>query len=197
MRKTLWLAASVAALTMAVQTAHAVPITYDFVLSGAAEAPPNASPGIGVGRAIIDTATHTLSISASFSGLIGPVTVAHIHCCTSVPFAGTAGVATPVPTFPGFPAGVTAGTYNAVFDLSLASSWNAAYITANGGSPLSAETAFAAGLAAGSAYLNIHSTAFPGGEIRGFSAAPEPASLALASVGLLGILGVRRLRRHA
>lgn len=196
MSRALGFAAVVAALAVTGPAAMAVPITYDFVMSGPAEEPPNASPGIGTARAIIDTDTHTLSISATFSGLIGLVTVAHIHCCTAAPFAGTIGVATPTPTFPGFPAGVTAGTYDATFDLSLASSWNGAFLTANGGTPLGAETAFAEGLAAGRAYFNVHSSAFTGGEIRGFSVVPEPTSIALAAIGLIGIAGARSARRR-
>lgn len=191
-----WLIASAIALTMMAPAAQAVPITYDFLMSGPNEAPPNASPGTGVGRVIIDTDTHTMFVSATFSDLLGPVTASHIHCCTAVPFAGAAVVATPTPTFPGFPSGVTAGSYAATFDLSLASSWRAGFITANGGTPLGAETAFAAGLAAGKAYLNIHSTAFPGGEIRGFAEVPEPATAALAAVGLVALMGARTARRR-
>src|SRR5262249_394836 len=54
------------------------------------------------------------------------------------------------------------------FDLRATSIWNPAFITAHGGSPTSAETALLAGLAANKAYLNIHTTKHPGGEIRGF-----------------------------
>jgi hypothetical protein len=43
-------------------------------------------------------------------------TAAHIHCCA--PLGTNAGVATTVPTFLGFPLGVTSGTYSSqVFDL--------------------------------------------------------------------------------
>ena len=54
------------------------------------------------------------------------------------------------------------------FDTSLDSTYNPDFVTANGGSVDAAEAALAASLAAGTAYLNIHSTVFPGGEIRGF-----------------------------
>src|SRR5882672_5740757 len=43
-----------------------------------------------------------------------------------------------------------------------------------------------AGLLAGNTYLNIHTTANPGGEIRGQLRVPEPASLLLLASGLLG-----------
>ncbi len=79
-----------------------------------------------------------MRVQASFSGLTGNSTNAHIHGNTLAPFSGTAIVATPLPTFPGFPSGVTSGTYDTTFDMSLAPSWNSAYITAHGGTPLSA-----------------------------------------------------------
>ena len=139
---------------------------YTALLSGPAEQPPNSSPGTGTGTV---TVTGTMMrVQANFSGLVAPVTASHIHAATAVPGAGTAGVATSVPTFTGFPSGVTAGTYDRVFDMTLASSYNPAYITANGGTPASAFTALRNALNTGTSYLNIHSSAFPGGEIRGF-----------------------------
>jgi hypothetical protein len=59
-----------------------------------------------------------------------------------------------------------------------------------------------AGLGAGTAYLNVHTTAFPGGEIRGFLTAvtpvPEPETYALFLTGLawLGVAARRRQRRE-
>jgi hypothetical protein len=48
------------------------------------------------------------------------------------------------------------------------SSYNPAFVSANGGTAASAEAALFAGIMAGHAYLNIHTTTFPGGEIEGF-----------------------------
>src|SRR5687768_8746783 len=141
---------------------------YWASLSGPAEAPPNASPGTGKALVTIDVAANTMRVQATFSGLLAGVTASHIHAATAVTGAGTAGVATTLPTFPGFPAGVTAGTYDRTFDMTLASSYSAGYIANNGGTPASAFVALRNAIAAGRAYLNIHTAMFPPGEIRGF-----------------------------
>ena len=180
---------------LAGSAALAAPITYIATLNGPSEAPPNGSPGIGNAVVTIDTVLNTLTVNVVFSGLTTGDTAAHIHCCTTTPFTGAAGVATTTPTFTGFPSGVTSGTYVNTFNLTLASSFNPSFVTAQG-SVAAAEAALAAGLAVGDAYLNIHTTMFPGGEIRGFLIpTPEPATLLFTGAALLG-LGIRRRLHH-
>lgn len=181
-----------AVLAVSAPLCFAVQIATSTGLSGPQENPPNTSPGTGIASVTLDTTTHQMRVSVTFSGLTSNTTMAHVHCCTSAP--NNVGVATTVPAFVGFPLGVTSGSMDQTYDTSQPGIWNPTYVTNNGGTPLSAEAAFAAGLAAGRAYFNIHTVNFGPGEIRGFlvpQASPDIGSIpTLTEWGLIGLAGL-------
>src|SRR5262249_53864918 len=116
----------------------------------------------------------SVAVTMSFTGLTGGnASAAHIHCCVATNANGPV-----VIPFTGFPL-ATSGTYTNTFT--------------------GVSAANIAGIEAGLAYINIHNTVFPGGEIRGniLAATPEPTSLCLTGLGLLALCGgfARRNRR--
>jgi CHRD domain len=161
------LAIVAAALMLSAPAARAIPIAFGGILSGANETPPTNSPGGGSVTVVLDPTAETIQILASFFGLTTLDTAAHIHCCQTTPGnPPTVGVATTVPTFAGFPLGVTQGTYlSPVFSLKDSSFYNPAFVTMQGGLE-QAETALIAGIENGLTYFNIHTSQNPGGEIR-------------------------------
>ena len=106
-------------------------------LDGKSEVPATTSTGKGTADIDYDAATKKLSWKLTYSGLTGPATAAHFHG----PAGPTekAGVAVAIP--------------------------NAATSPVEGSAMLT--DAQAADLVAGKYYINIHTAANPGGEIRG------------------------------
>jgi CHRD domain len=173
---------TVAALMLPVPAAHAAPTTFPLNLSGAEEVPPVSPAGTGFATVVLDPTAQTLEISATFSGLTSNTTMAHIHCCA--PLGTNAIVATLMPAFPDFPLGVTSGTYPPhVLDLTMASTYNPAFITAHGGTVAQAATDLINGILAAQSYLNIHTVNNPGGEIRA-QLVPAP----IVGAGLPGLV---------
>lgn len=175
---------------LAAGTAHAQ--IFVSTLSGAAESPPNASTATGRTTVTLNTTARTLRVQADFNGLSTGTTAAHIHCCVSpIAVPNTVGVASQTPSFAGFPLGVMTGNFDNTFNLTSAASYNPAFIAANGGTVAGAEAALVAGIRAGQSYLNIHTTMFPGGEIRGFLAL-QAVSIPVPTLaqGMLGVLGL-------
>src|SRR6202171_710874 len=106
-------------------------------LDGKSEVPPNTSAGKGTADIDYDAATKKLSWKVTYSGLSGPATAGHFHGPAEA--GKNAGVAVAIP--------------------------NATSSPAEGSATLT--DAQAADLMAGKYYVNIHTAANPGGEIRG------------------------------
>jgi hypothetical protein len=133
-------------------------------LTGAQEVPPVTTTATGQGWVVISTDNTTITYFISYQGLSGAVVASHIHLGN---VGANGGVMLP------FTASVSpmTGTLNAT---------NFA--------PQGSVTTFAgalAAIAAGGTYMNVHTAANPGGEIRGqlalFVAAPAPTAAPTAA----------------
>lgn len=156
-----------ASALMAVSMASAFTWTLTGLMDGSQEVPPNASPGFGSFTGTLDDVTGAITLSGTFGGLIAAATAAHIHG----------------PALPGV---------NGPVILPLTVS-NATSGTVTGNGVFTA--AQVADLLAGRHYVNVHTSAFPGGEIRGqITAVPEPGTLAALGLGAAALLRRRKAR---
>jgi hypothetical protein len=110
---------------------------YKATLDAKSEVPPNASAATGSADIDYDTATKKLSWKISYSGLTGPASAAHFHGPAEA--GKNAGVEVAIP--------------------------NAGTSPVEGSATLT--DAQAADLTGGKLYINFHTAANPGGEIRG------------------------------
>ena len=181
---------AIAALAVLTTTASAAIIQFDISpasfgdnttgLSGPNEAPSNASPATGneFGAGIsLDDATQSLTLifrygsAFGFVDLTGDFSTSHVHkgadnVAGGVQF-GIDGLHTP--------SGTKSGSYSGTVGLSAAQQTD---------------------LLNNLLYINIHSSTFGGGEIRGqlVQVVPEPGSALLLLSGATAVLGLRRRR---
>ena len=113
--------------------------TFYAYLSSAQEVPTNASTGTGYARIVVNESALTVSWTVVFNGLSGNQTGSHIHAPAAI--GANTGVAINFPAIGG-----TSGT-----------------ITGNG----TITATQIAQIRVHQGYVNIHSAAFTGGEIRG------------------------------
>ena len=129
-----------AALFASSRPSYAAATTFKASLKGSSEVPPNTTAGTGSVTMTYDPATKELTWDGTYSGMTGPVTAAHIHG----------------PAEPGKNAGVV---------LWLSTKGQPFPSPFKGSAKLT--DAQANDLMSGQYYVNIHTAANPGGEIRG------------------------------
>ncbi len=167
MRMRLLGAAAALAMAVVCPQAKASLILFTATLTGSQEVPPTGVSATGSGSVLLDTVAMTITVNESWTGLTGPATASHIHL--PAPPGMTAPVVFP---FSGVPALATGSIPQQVFAIT---------------------SAQIADLEGGLAYMNVHTSAHPGGEIRGqLIATPEPAAFVLLGSGLTGLLLLRR-----
>jgi len=143
-------------------------LAFTASLNGQAEDPPTSSQATADHQLEFDPRNNLLHIRITFGNLESPTTAAHIHGPTDNAGSGNASVMTQLPAFADFPLNVMSGTYDHVFDLNDAASFNPDFVSSHNGDVGAARDAFLSAIKDGKAYFNIHTEAYPDGEIRGF-----------------------------
>jgi CHRD domain len=145
-----------AGLLVALGSAQAQTLHFNFVIEGSQLVPPVAGSGVGVGDVFLDTQTNEVRWNIGFTQLSGPAVAAHFH--GPAPIGANAAIQVDI--------GAVSGLFSPMI----------------GTTTISA--AQSADLQAGLWYVNIHTALNPTGEIRG-QVIPAPGALmVLAGAGL-------------
>jgi hypothetical protein len=134
------LAIAFSTLGMANATAAQDPVLFT-VMTGSQEVPPHVTPATGFAVVFVNPNTDTVCVVYSFSNLLGTATAAHIH---EAPPGVAGSIVIPFPTPPAAHSGFDFFCQSVAPDIVNRLSTNP-----------------------GGFYVNVHSTVFPGGEIRG------------------------------
>ena len=169
MFRSIRVAAVAVAVLAAASTRVQAQTSFTAFLNGAQEAPtPSVTPAFGNGTLLLNAARTQITINLRFSGLLAPITVAHIH-------NGAFGIGGPV-----------------ILDILRLIETTP---DMRSGTIMNVTTEQANVLLAGNGYFNVHTTAFPGGEIRGqINVVPEPSTYLLMATGLGGLVFFARRR---
>lgn len=170
MKKLFTLAVITVTFIVAAPVVQAATYTFTANLLGLNENPPNASPASGIGSVVLDDVLLTITANESWSGLLAPATASHIHGPALPGF--NAGVLFPLV---GVPAATSGAIPQQIFPITPSQIMD---------------------LWQGKLYFNVHTSVFPGGEIRGQLLIPEPSSaLTLAGFCFPALVGFIRRRR--
>jgi hypothetical protein len=136
----------VASAALWAASALAAPQALQVPLTGSKEVPPVETAGKGVANLTYDPATRVITWTITYSGMSGPVTMAHFH-------------------------GPAAKGENAGVQIWLTQQGSPAENPIKGQATLTAEQA--KDFSAGKWYVNLHTKDHPGGEIRGLVLPPK------------------------